>query len=413
MIKIAVVSYNNEKPTNPIFAIFGPEHQTIGRSNDSFLALPDPKHFVSRTQAKVWSNGEHHHLINTSLANPILINGKEIESEREHNIHVGDQIKIGSYLLVVDATDGFGFAAQTPSINPSEKTISSKPRSEKNAKTASLAKANLQPPPFLMRSEDLPEQTNDLAQTKKMLETPQQSDQKNPPSPVQSAVLVDTVNSSESSKPAPQALPTQHANELLQAFLHGAGLPALNLTSGLTVELMETMGKLVATSVQGVMELISQRALLKREVNADVTMVVLRKNNPLKFFPDNQTVLTQMLRKKMPGFMAPAEAMEDAFFDLRAHQLGLSAGNQAVMDALLKKLQPDSFEKKLEPPTLLDYINPARRKAAMWDHFSALFDSVAAESKNEFQSLFGKEFLAAYETEVEKVRRGSHAQPLF
>jgi type VI secretion system FHA domain protein len=196
----------------------------------------------------------------------------------------------------------------------------------------------------------------------------------------------------------------------LQAFLNGAGLPALSLNAGLTPELMETLGKLVATSVQGTMDLISQRALVKREVNADVTLVVLRKNNPLKFFPDSQTVLTQMLRKKMPGFMAPDEAMEDSFLDLRAHQFAVVAGMKAAMDALLKKLQPSSFEKRLNPPTLLDQLNPARRKAAMWEHFSQLFDSLSLEAKDEFQSLFGKDFLIAYEKEIERVKHTLYVQ---
>lgn len=172
---------------------------------------------------------------------------------------------------------------------------------------------------------------------------------------------------------------------------------------------METLGKLVATSVEGTMGLISQRALVKREVNADVTMVVLRKNNPLKFFPDSQTVLTQMLRKKMPGFMTPAEAMEDAFQDLRAHQLGVVAGMKAAMDALQKKFEPSGFARLLPVPTLMDKMNPARRKADMWDHFVEMFEDLSLESKDEFQTLFGKEFLAAYEREVERARHESPA----
>jgi FHA domain-containing protein len=58
---------------------------------------------------------------------------------------------------------------------------------------------------------------------------------------------------------------------------------------------------------------------------------------------------------------------------------------------------------------LLDYLNPARRKAAMWDHFSVLFDTISQETKNEFQSLFGKEFLLAYEEEVERAKHHSLA----
>lgn len=347
MIKITVVSYNNETPSIPTGALFGPEHGSIGRSEDNFLVLPDPKHYVSRAQAKVWSNGTRHHLINLSQANPIIINGQEIESEREYDIHAGDQIQIGLYQLRVDA-----IASASGDLPPAVAA------------------------PVLAKSS--------AAQ-------------------VATAAPETSLNSAVPSVTPETARPAD-SGELLQAFLKGAGLPDLNLSSGLTPELMETLGKLVATSVQGTMDLIAQRALVKREVNADVTLVVLRKNNPLKFFPDSQTVLTQMLRKKMPGFMTPDEAMDDSFQDLRAHQLAVVAGMKAAMDALMKKLQPAFFEKRLSPPTLLDHLNPARRKAAMWEQFSRLFESISLEAKDEFQTLFGKDFLTAYEKEIERIK---------
>lgn len=404
MIKIAVVSYNNETPTSPISALFGPEQATIGRSDDNFLCLPDPKHFVSRAQAKVWSDGTQHQLINTSLANPILINGKEIEPERMHDIHVGDQIQIGLYLLRVDAVDSSEFAVPArPPQMPTKMSPPAKTAQVKNTVTTSMAKTTLQPPQFLLRTEETPAQADDFSSKANSSESPPPSEPK-PASPMLTPAATSAADSGKPVEPG-----KADASALLQAFLNGAGLPTLNVSSGLTEELMETMGKLVATSVRGTMELIAQRALVKREVNAEVTMVVLRKNNPLKFFPDSQTVLTQMLRKKMPGFMAPAEAMEDAFLDLRAHQLGVIAGMRAAMDALLKKLQPINFEQQLEAPTLLDYLNPARRKAAMWNHFSDLFDTISLEAKDEFQSLFGKEFVIAYEDEVERARHDSPA----
>ncbi len=361
MIKIAVVSYNNEAPATPIAAIFGPERETIGRSEGNFLVLPDPKHYVSRAQATVWSNGLRHHLINLSQANPILINGAEIEPEREYDIHPGDQIQIGLYLLRAEAYVGQG--------------------------TTDL---NTLPPVAARVDAPAPEAAPAAPQAAANLQTL-------PPRPAAAAAT------------APVEPHEVHPNtqELLQAFLHGAGIPNLSVSSGLNTELMETLGKLVATSIQGTMELIAQRALVKREVKAEVTMVVLRKNNPLKFFPDSQTVLTQMLRKKMPGFMEPWEAMEDSFLDLRAHQFGVVAGMRAAMEALLKRLHPSNFEKKLKAPTLMDSINPTRRKGEMWDSFAEQFGGISLEAKDEFQSLFGKDFLAAYEREVERVKHGS------
>ncbi|MET3117131.1 FHA domain-containing protein [Undibacterium sp. GrIS 1.8] len=406
MIKITVDSYNNEAPLSPISAIFGEEQGTVGRSDDNFLVLPDPKHFVSRIQAKVWSNGDQHQLINLSLANPILINGTEIAAEQAHKIYAGDQIQIGLYILSVVSTEGAQVPANLPDPLPDvselAKSADTKVSLPLPAKAtpmtinpmANATKTLIQPPQFLLRAEATSVEAENVVTLQELPTS--QTDASQPTQKQASAAATTDMQK-----------PVADSADLLQAFLNGAGLPSLNLSSGLTPELMEILGKLVATSVQGTMGLIAQRALVKREVNAEVTMVVLRKNNPLKFFPDSQTVLTQMLRKKMPGFMAPAEAMEDAFLDLRAHQLGVVAGMKAAMESLLHKLHPAGFEKHLKAPSFLDSLNPARRKAEMWDHFSELFDRISLESKDEFQSLFGKEFLAAYENEVERVKHDS------
>jgi FHA domain-containing protein len=411
MIRITVASYNNLAPAQTISALFGSEHGSIGRSDDNFLVLPDPTHCVSRAQAKVWSDGNHHHLINTSLANPILINDQEIIPERDYAIHAGDQIRIGLYVLSVVPVDsdepGSSVNTTATSSHISRSITERRIKSTPVTPIASKTKTTIEPPQYLLRKDGLPGYIQDMFPTTETTERRSQ-----PASPI--AKIASQPVAQESiiqpplfTSPALE-LPTS-SNELLQAFLNGAGLSDLTLSSGLTPELMETMGKLVATSVKGTMDLISQRALVKREVNAEVTMVVLRKNNPLKFFPDSQTVLTQMLRKKMPGFMTPPEAMEDAFLDLRAHQLAVVVGMKAAMDALLKKLQPSDISNGLSAPSLLDYLNPARRKAAMWDHFSELFDRISQESKNEFQSLFGKEFLAAYENEIERIKHSAQA----
>ena len=60
MIKISVVSYNNEVLKSAASAIFGKEGKTLGRSKDSYFVLDDPKNHVSRTQALVKSDGALH-----------------------------------------------------------------------------------------------------------------------------------------------------------------------------------------------------------------------------------------------------------------------------------------------------------------------------------------------------------------
>jgi FHA domain-containing protein len=110
----------------------------------------------------------------------------------------------------------------------------------------------------------------------------------------------------------------------------------------------------------------------------------------------------------MPGFMTPAEAMEDAFQDLRA-SVGRCRRDEGRDGCAAEKFEPAGFARLLPVPTLMDKMNPARRKADMWDHFVEMFEDLSLESKDEFQTLFGKEFLAAYEREVERARHESPA----
>ncbi|HET8585823.1 MAG TPA: type VI secretion system-associated FHA domain protein, partial [Casimicrobiaceae bacterium] len=114
--------------------------------------------------------------------------------------------------------------------------------------------------------------------------------------------------------PRSQQPPRAHDDDaLLHAFLAGAGIPNAIVKEGLTPDMMKAIGTMLATAVQGTIELIATRAMLKREVKADVTLIATTKNNPLKFLPDAESALLQMFGARIPGFMGPVDAMQDAF----------------------------------------------------------------------------------------------------
>ena len=194
---------------------------------------------------------------------------------------------------------------------------------------------------------------------------------------------------------------------LKEAFLRGAGIEFDAISGELTPEMMETLGKLMATSLQGAIDLLALRSLVKHEVKAEVTMVVVRNNNPLKFFTDSQTVLTQMLRKKMPGFLEPVDAVEEAYADLRAHQMGAVAGMRASLQALIARLKPATLAGEAGAPALLDRLLPWRRQAGLWQAYAARHAVLSAESEDASTTLFGPAFLRAYETEVQLVNAGA------
>ena len=51
------------------------------------------------------------------------------------------------------------------------------------------------------------------------------------------------------------------------------------------------------------------RAVTKKESRMDMTMISVSANNPLKFFPNADSALTQMLTNSMAGYMPPVQAM--------------------------------------------------------------------------------------------------------
>lgn len=191
---------------------------------------------------------------------------------------------------------------------------------------------------------------------------------------------------------------------LLTALREGLGLPTLPVQS-LTPEFMKLLGQLVHESTRGTVDLLVARAALKREIRAEVTMIVAKENNPLKFSPSAEVALNHLLSPPARGFMAPAPAMRDAYDDLRAHQFAFVAGMRAALEGVLKRFDPEVLEGKLTQKSVLSTLLPASRKAKMWDVFNELYGQISAEASDDFHELFGKEFLRAYEEHIDQLQR--------
>ena len=194
---------------------------------------------------------------------------------------------------------------------------------------------------------------------------------------------------------------TEHhtAESLMAAFQRGAGVQP---NWQLTPEFMEMLGKLVATSIGGAHSLLETRAELKRDIHADATVVVVRNNNPLKFLPDSQAAKTQMLRKKMPGFMGPVEALEDAFADLSAHQQCVMAGMEGAVSEALARVAPKKLEAR-HPGKGLQKALPVLHKAALWDQYCARHAALAGAAATDFHAVLGDAFLGAYERKLDEL----------
>ncbi len=193
-------------------------------------------------------------------------------------------------------------------------------------------------------------------------------------------------------------------DELSRAFLTGAGVPELDVQ--LNPELMKLVGQLLRESTQGTLDLLLARSLTKQEVRANVTLIAPRENNPLKFSPNVEAALKHLLSSQDRGFMTPLQAMKDAHDDLRTHQFGFMAGMRAALTGIIERFDPEKLEQRFTQKNLLDSLLPMSHKAKLWGLFVAQYEDISEEAKEDFHSLFGREFLRAYEEQVVKLEQG-------
>ncbi len=203
----------------------------------------------------------------------------------------------------------------------------------------------------------------------------------------------------------PQPAANADLQALAAAFMEGAGLNPAKTHFEVTPEFMRTFGEALRIAVQGTIDLLAARSEIKREFRAGVTIIATGANNPLKFLPNSEGVLMQMVHQTFPGFMKPLPAMQDAFQDLHVHQLALMAGIRAAYAEALTRFDPTELERRTETnPGLLDKLLTNGRKAALWDDYKHNFDVLRRHAEDDLMAFSGRTFVEAYENAEQSVK---------
>ncbi|SFM80979.1 type VI secretion system-associated FHA domain protein TagH [Variovorax sp. OV329] len=231
-----------------------------------------------------------------------------------------------------------------------------------------------------------------------------------PPALVQAPAPAPRATAAPASAPAPVAPVSRAAaaavgdpSELLAAFLRGLD-STHQMPAALTPELMERIGVLLRSATEGTLQLLLARQEVKKGMHAELTMIAANANNPLKFSPTVEVALGHLLGPGMRGFMPAQEAMRDAYDDLRAHEFGVMVGMRAALAHVLARFTPEELEKKIAAKSALDSLFSANRKARLWDQFVILYGGIAAEAEDDFNTLFGKAFVKAYEEQMARLK---------
>ena len=239
---------------------------------------------------------------------------------------------------------------------------------------------------------------------------PVQPVQRNDLPGVHAAFRAPAVGSTAAPSPTMAApIPTSRSGDdgsmLWQAFCQGAGVQ-LPLPPGSGAQRMHTIGQVLRHAVEGTLQMMAVRASTKSEMRAAVTQIQARSNNPLKFAPDGKVGVEQLVQPPVRGFLDGPSAMQDAMHDLVGHSIGTVAGMRAAIEGMLDRFDPAALEAKLGAGSVLDSLLPVNRKARLWELYLQHHQAIREEAQEDFHAVFGKAFVAAYEQQVERLKRG-------
>jgi len=221
-----------------------------------------------------------------------------------------------------------------------------------------------------------------------------------PPAPLGDPAVSATAGEQRQTAAAEQAVP--RGPDPVAAFLEGAGLGDTALTAEATTDLMRMVGEVFREVVKGMRETLMARAEFKRGFRVQQTVIMPVENNPLKFtVGDVEETMRTLLLRQGSGYMPALEAVREGFQDIQDHQLGVVVGMKAGLQLLLRRFDPAALERQFEERGGRSHVLPMGKKTKLWDQYLRLYQALDQEIEDDFQAVFGNEFVSAYEKQVQ------------
>jgi type VI secretion system FHA domain protein len=211
---------------------------------------------------------------------------------------------------------------------------------------------------------------------------------------------------------APVAGKAADEQALRRALAQGLGMPAESFSGTPLPEVLENLGRVLRTSVEGTMAILRARTELKGEFRMSQTMIKPVENNPLKFSINTEEALTHLIRPTAgTGYLSPLTAIREAHEDIEAHMMAVMVGMQAALKMVLQRFHPQTLEQRLGKTAIISNL-PLYKQAKTWDLFRELYAEIANEAEDDFQLLFGETFARAYEAQIRRLEslKKSHPQ---
>jgi type VI secretion system protein ImpI len=188
------------------------------------------------------------------------------------------------------------------------------------------------------------------------------------------------------------------------ALLAAAGIESARISP----QTSQQFGKIIRVVVSGLMEVLQARGKIKDEFRLRLTTFKHKDNNPLKFSANVEDALHNILVKRNAAYLGPAEAFEDAFQDVRNHQMAMLAGMRVAFDSMLAEFAPERLKKDFDEQIKTRSFLSASARSQYWELYCNRFRETVKDADSSFRNLFGDEFAKAYEDQLARlsVKRG-------
>ncbi len=355
----------------------------IGRILGNDVVLPDIEKRVSSKHARLERAGGGWKIVDLGSTNGTFLNDRRLDAQTPAAVNDGDRISIGPFQLrvvlqeeVVEGPDATAVAVDVPRL------------------AAGLA-ANL-PSLWARMAGEAPE-----ARQAAVREALRAAVEKLPPEAART--LLSQVQSRF--KPGEGAVAAaergtmvrrrdaeiQKREELYQAGQRSLGRLSQQLLGDDRFESGEQM-ELFATLLRQTLELtldwisksLKGRKEFEDQFSADLTMVFGRQANPLKAAGTAQEMAKFLLDwHSARSAQQVRAALDDAFKDLTMHQIGLLAGVQESLSAVLRRLDPKAVEAEVKEKGGL--FSSVAKKA--WDRYTEIYAEIFAENSRLFNEM--------------------------
>src|SRR5438034_848246 len=356
---------------------------TIGRDATCTLALDDPHKHISRVHVELEEEDGTYWMSVVSKVNPVMVKGRRYGPGTRLTLKSGDSFEMGEFeVQVVFPEKGRPAVAPPP---PEKKSLIKMLAEEGEGGTTDIPAPEpgiFDEPTFVGGTEE--------------------------PTYIGPAIKPAAVTTSAPEKrAAPAAAPAASMNDGLRVFLEGAGMPHKEVSAAQSERLLRDCGTILRAAVEGLMMLLIARGEMRKEFEAEErTMVAARDNNPLKLMADPHEAMQFLFdpTDRTDGFLDPVQSIGDACEDLRAHELALMAGMRAAILGALRRFDPQVLEKSFEKSA--GGFGLGSKKAKLWEAFIAQQQKLTQEAQEDFNKVFGRDFMAAYQSQLRKLKTG-------